>query len=721
MHEQRYRRQFLNSDTRQNVVAAIIVCLAYMISTANDFRILSGSWLLPVALAGRVVTLMVTILATVLMLRARWPRQHDRAFTLWVVGIGVINSVIHLTRIPAGIYTGVLFSACILIGLLYFAMQGPLWPRHLTAGLYIGSTLVLLWRPTVALGTVLKQSTVVGMVSWAILGILAERATDALRRKQFRTERHERRLRHELSLKLRELAVEKERAEEVARVRTAFLAVMSHEFRTPMNAVIGLSDLLLDRQLAPEDQAQVQIISDSARALLTIINDILDFTKIDTQKLSLSLVPLELPKLAASVVDMLRPTAASRAITLTLELDPALPASLLGDDVRLRQVLVNLVANAIKFTERGMVRLKLTACAAGATDHDITVRVEDTGIGIAPEALPRLFRPFQQADAGTTRRYGGTGLGLSISRQIVLAMGGDITVDSAPGRGSVFSFTLRLPVAAPRTVPALRFLGSALVPLLPLHILVVDDQPVNREVAKAKLSRLGHHVTLAGDGPEALAAVAQHAYDVIFMDLQMPGLSGIEVTRRIVTQLAGQRLPHIVALTASVFEEDREACRKAGMRDFIGKPIENAQLEAVLHAVAAERGASAPSTGPSENLAPAAWAALRQIEQQGEPDFVARVVQLFLSDTHKRLPRMLDALVRGDVATLEHEAHALRSASATVGATAMATLCEHIERVTRSGHLLQVDAWMAALTLQLPEVERALACELAGPDGAQTP
>ena len=689
-------------------MAFAAICAGYLISIVNDFRLLRGSWLLSVALTGRFLTLVVTVVAAVLVLRAKRPKQHDHAFAWWVIGTAAINVVVTLTRLPLGEYQGLLFTANGIIGVYYFAMRGPHWPRLVGAATYLTSTMVLIWSPTTGVGPAFRFSSGLVLLVWTVMGILAARASDLQRRQQFRAERHERRLRQELAVRLRELAVEKERAEEMTRVRTAFLAVMSHEFRTPMNAVIGLSDLLLDQQRTPENTAQVQIIGDSARSLLTILNDILDFTKIDTQKLSLSCVPFDLSRLATSVVELLRPTAAGHSLDLSLELAPELPPCVLGDDVRLRQVLVNLVSNAIKFTESGSVRLQLTAHSApdSDTEYDITIRVADTGIGIAPETLPRLFRPFQQADEGTTRRYGGTGLGLNISRQIVLAMGGDIAVASEPGRGSVFSFTLRLPAAAaqPEPVPPLPAPGPG--SWRALSILVVDDQPLNQQVAQAKLTRLGHRVELANDGQHAISAVASKAYDVVFMDLQMPGMSGIEATEQIMA--LGQRAPHVIALTASVFEEDRAVCRKAGMRDFICKPIENARLEEVLAAVAAERIAMGPSPEPTPTLSPEGWAKLQQIEQRGAPDFVAKLIQIFLTDTHKRLPAMLDALARGDAAALEREAHILRSASATLGATGMSALCEKIERATHQSLLSDVGEWLAALSQQFLRVEQAL-------------
>ena len=409
---------------------------------------------------------------------------------------------------------------------------------------------------------------------------------------------------------------------------------------------------------------------------------------------------------------MLRPQASARSIELILDISSDLPQHLTGDDARLRQVLVNLAGNAVKFTERGAVTLRIASRALEGGDHEISVRVEDTGPGMTPDVVARLFRPFEQADQGIARRHGGTGLGLAISKQIVLAMGGDVHVESEPGRGSVFSFTVRLAAAAAPpevAVPARREDRP------PLAILVVDDQPINRDVARWGLGQLGYRVDLVNDGQEAIEAVSSKDYDVVFMDLRMPGMSGIEATARIGEKLLGKRAPHIIAMTASVFEEDREACRRAGMRDFVGKPIDLAQIDAVLCRVAEERGASAPL------VAREAVATLRQIESLGEPGFFASICRVFLTDTKQRLPRMRDALSRGDAQELAREAHILISASATLGASTMSELCAGVEGAAREGRLDGIGARLDALSAQLVDVERALAREIEAGLGPAAP
>lgn len=712
LHEQRYRRRFLRADAIQTAIVYFVLAAAQAALLSNDFLICRGSWVLYVAVASRLINCTVSILSCILLLRASRPSRYDQ-IAAWVsvltaVGIAANN----LTRLPVEQSLDTLFVMRVLLAnittlaIYYFAMRGTLRPRLIGAGIITLSVAVLLLSPQAVIPPRVRNVAMVALTITNLLGAFSAHAFNTQRRKQFQAERKERQARQELAVKLRELAAEKERTEAMSRVRTAFLSAMSHEFRTPMNAVIGLSDLLLESRLDPTDKAHVRTINESARSLLGILNDILDFTKIDAQKVTLSPVAFDLRRLAASVVEMLRPLAVARSLELSLELSPALPACLIGDDDRLRQVLVNLLSNALKFTEAGTVRLQITAQAIEGADHEITCRVTDTGIGMSTDAIARLFRPFEQADSGIARRYGGSGLGLVISRSLVRAMGGDIAVESQPGQGSVFSFTLRLQAESRPIAPAAELLTPA--SRVPLAILVVDDQPINREVAQGKLARFGHTADLASSGSEAIEAVTKRDYDLVFMDLQMPGLSGIEAAKRIIAQLEGRPAPHLVALTASVYDEDRQACREAGMSDFIGKPIERAQLAAVLSRVTRERAAQGTLTTPTVRLSQQAQQQLQQIEQRGEPDFVAKLGKIFLADTQNRLPRMRVALQHRDAATLEQEAHILRSASATVGAIEMSVLSSQIEEAARAGQLEPVGSWLDTLASLFPQVERAL-------------
>lgn len=476
-----------------------------------------------------------------------------------------------------------------------------------------------------------------------------------------------------------------------------------------MNAVIGLSDLLLDAPLANEHWRHVRTINESARGLLGMLNEILDFAKIDAQKMTLSHAPFDLRNLARSVIDMLRPQADKKSINLQFEISTEIPARVIGDDARIRQTLVNILSNAIKFTERGSVELRIDSRPLENNQHEIGFCIKDTGIGMAPEVLTRLFRPFEQADAAVTRRYGGTGLGLSISKQIVNAMGGDIHVESEVGRGSQFSFKLTLEAI---TESAVTRAASIPEDCPTLSILVVDDNEINRDVARAKFGQIGYRVDMARDGTSAIEAVTQKRYDVVFMDLRMPDMTGIEATKRIAEQFADKRMPHIVAMTASVFEEDREACREAGMRDFVGKPMDLAQIDSLLRRIANELGVVRVSEMPTTPLAKETIDGLKELQELGQPDFLKNLVNTFLGELEIRFPKMLDALEQTNMQSLREEAHLLKSASGALGAMKMAELFSRLEIAAREGRKADAQTIFNLLTGERQLVEPALLHEI---------
>jgi signal transduction histidine kinase len=378
-----------------------------------------------------------------------------------------------------------------------------------------------------------------------------------------------------------ELREARERAESASRAKGEFLATISHEIRTPMNGVLGMLRVVRDTPLSAQQRDYLNTASDSAESLLLLLNDVLDFSKIEAGHLELERAPFAPAATARAVADLLVARARDKGLQLEVELADNLPAAIVGDASRLRQILVNLVGNAIKFTERGRVELAVSCIERSAGRATLHFTVVDTGIGIDSAALERLFKPFTQADTSMSRRYGGTGLGLAISMRLAQAMGGTLQVQSKLHQGT--TFRLILPCPLPDVPPADPAAAQSrfLVPTLHGRVLVVEDDAINQQVIELFLKKLQLTPLFATDGEAAVAVVARDAVDVVLMDCQLPGIDGLEATRRIRRNHAGPRLP-IVALTANASTHVREACLAAGMDDFLSKPVRFELLAAML-------------------------------------------------------------------------------------------------------------------------------------------
>ena len=544
------------------------------------------------------------------------------------------------------------------------------------------------------------------------------------------------------------------RMQALLQVRSEFLAVMSHELRTPLNGILGMTDLLLARTgLESQDRDYIQTIDRSGEMLLGLINDVLDFAKIDAGKLSLEAVPFDLLDEVKLTIALLDAKAHAKAIglqysiqdsiqtTLQKNLQSGSSSALLGDGLRLRQVLLNLLGNAVKFTDRGQVRLEVTGSTSVSPHanlqqtkpqqtkpqpthpniiYSITFRVIDSGIGLSKPQIDRLFQPFVQADSSIQRRYGGTGLGLVISQQLVNQMGGQLQVTSTLGAGSVFSFTLDFPIVPSSTLADRsqdRYVGNKSSELSeldtlsrrncvnrsPLKMLLAEDNLINQKVILLQLVQLGYHADVVTDGEAVLTQIKLQPYDLILMDVQMPKLDGLAVTQRIRSTHDENQNIHIMAMTANTSETAVKACLDAGMNDVLGKPLRLGDLNAKLQSISPElsRLSVPPNvlvsperfTVPDEALTPSlelsaslppkqnwedAWKALMQVTLDNRP-LAIELLQLAVHENHARILNLHTAQAQKDYGMLRSIAHQIRGSHGNLGLSVLTALAAELE------------------------------------------